>query len=112
MIRDAGSLNGTHIQGEILSGSSKLKPGDSFRIGELTFVVNFHLQGTQDYGLVGPTPRSQPIISALAGDSSSALAPPSSFDIIDLATLPGMEPPNLEGQSPPETGTTTPDEKK
>ena len=91
-LRDAGSLNGTHFKGELLSGNVLLQPGDSFRIGELTFVVNFQLQKNQNFGLVGPTPRSVPAMphsSVLSSDSSSALAPPSSLDIIDLAALPG-----------------------
>lgn len=103
-LRDAGSLNGTYIQGDILSGNSILKPGDSFRIGELTFVVNFQPQ--QEFGPVGPTPRSQPLMSALATDSSSALSPPSSFDIIDLATLPGVTAPPQPGKD--STGITAP----
>ena len=91
-LRDAGSLNGTFFKGELLSGNIPLKPGDSFRIGELTFVVNFQAQKNPNFGLVGPTPRSvasMPHTSVLSSDSSSALAPPSSLDIIDLATLPG-----------------------
>ncbi len=96
-LRDAGSLNGTYFKGEILSGGVPLKPGDSFRIGELTFVVNFQVAKDPNFGLVGPTPKSVATMSALsdqaAGDSSSALAPPSSLDIIDLATLPGAATP-------------------
>jgi len=91
-LRDAGSLNGTYFKGEILSGSVSLAPGDSFRIGDLTFVVNFQPQKNQNFGLVGPTPQSvasMPHASVLSSDSSNALAPPSSLDIIDLATLPG-----------------------
>ncbi|MCL2306335.1 MAG: FHA domain-containing protein [Planctomycetaceae bacterium] len=89
-LRDAGSLNGTYFKGELLSGSTLLTPGDSFRIGELTFVVNFQPPKSTNFGLVGPTPQSvasMPHASVLASDSSSALAPPSSLDIIDLATL-------------------------
>ena len=92
-LRDAGSLNGTHFNGEILSGSVSLKSNDSFRIGELTFVVNFQSQATANFGLVGPTPRSvaaMPHASVLSSDSSNALAPPSSSDIIDLASLPNV----------------------
>jgi len=91
-LRDAGSLNGTYFQGELLSGSVSLNPGDSFRVGELTFVVNFQPLKNPNFGLVGPTPRSvasMPHASLMSGDSSNALAPPSSLDIIDLATLTG-----------------------
>jgi len=90
-LRDTGSLNGTYFKGEILSGHVPLTPGDSFRIGELTFVVNFQAQKNQNFALVGPTPQSVASMSSVPGlssDSSSALAPPSSLDIIDLATLP------------------------
>ena len=92
-LRDAGSLNGTYFKGELLSGNVPLDPGDSFRIGELTFVVNFQTQKNPNFALVGPTPQSvasMPHASALSSDSSNALAPPSSLDIIDLATLPGV----------------------
>ena len=98
-LRDAGSLNGTYFKGELLSGNALLKPGDSFRIGELTFVVNFQTQKNPNFGLVGPTPQSVASmhhLSVLSSDSSSALAPPSSLDIIDLATLAGTP-------SPPQT---------
>ena len=91
-LRDTGSLNGTYFKGEILSGDVPLIPGDSFRVGELTFVVNFQTPKNQNFALVGPTPQSVASMSSvpgLSGDSSSALAPPSSLDIIDLATLPG-----------------------
>jgi len=91
-LRDAGSLNGTYFKGELLSGNVLLNPGDSFRIGELTFVVNFQTPQNPNFALVGPTPRSvaaMPHSSVLSSDSSNALAPPSSLDIIDLATLPG-----------------------
>jgi len=102
-LRDAGSLNGTYFQGELLSGHVSLKPGDSFRIGELTFVVNFQTQKNPNFGLVGPTPQSVasiPHLSVLSSDSSSALAPPSSLDIIDLATLSGAAvPPPTQTQA-------------
>ena len=120
-LRDAGSLNGTYFQGEILSGSTELKPGDSFRIGELTFVVNFQISKDQNFGIVGATPRSVATMSVLESDSSSALAPPSSSEIIDLATLPGVAvpplpspktPPKTESGKAQETAITTPYESK
>ena len=89
-LRDVGSLNGTHFDSDILAGEVALQPGDSFRIGELTLIVNFQPLPKQSFGLVGPTPRSLPSLAALSSDSSSALAPPSSLDIIDLANLPGI----------------------
>ena len=116
-IRDAGSLNGTYFQGDILSGSAEIKPGDSFRIGELTFVVNFQASKDQNFGIVGATPRSVATMSVLESDSSSALAPPSSSEIIDLATLPGVvvpsisptkTPPKVEPGKSQETAITTP----
>ena len=104
-LRDAGSLNGTYFKGELLSGNVPLQPGDSFRIGELTFIVNFQTQKNPNFALVGPTPQSvasMPHMSVLTSDSSSALAPPSSLDIIDLAALPGVA-----GNPTPRTQTAT-----
>lgn len=87
-LRDSGSLNGTFFRGDMISGNVILQPGDSFRIGELTFVVNF--QQPKPHNLeAGSPPLSAPALSALDNsDAFSALAPPSSMDIIDLAMIP------------------------
>ncbi|MGL6197286.1 MAG: FHA domain-containing protein [Thermoguttaceae bacterium] len=108
LLRDAGSLNGTYFRGEPISKSVRLQPGDSFRIGELTFVVNFRQDNQAlSSGIVSVTPRTIPessntdsnttakqLSEISSGDSSSALSPPSSFEIIDLANLPESFSPN------------------
>jgi pSer/pThr/pTyr-binding forkhead associated (FHA) protein len=40
-IRDLGSRNGTHVNGERIEGEQKLQMGDQLRVGPLEFLVTF-----------------------------------------------------------------------
>ncbi|RPI59011.1 MAG: FHA domain-containing protein, partial [Chloroflexi bacterium] len=48
IVRDMGSTNGTFVNGERITGSRTLRPGDQLRIGETTFGF--------EAGLMGATP--------------------------------------------------------
>ncbi len=87
LIRDVGSLNGTFVKEQSINGEVPLLPGDSFRIGEMLFVVTYKMP-VQNY-LNSLMPSSS---SSLVGESSSALTPASSMDLIDLSSLPVVIP--------------------
>jgi predicted component of type VI protein secretion system len=110
VVRDAGSLNGTFIDGMRVT-EAVLKPGDRLTVGPLTFVAEYEHQGGFPVLPVRPAPSPSitvpdEAVKRRATPSASSTAPgfsppPVPIPVDDAADAPSAPPPAGDHQAQP-----------
>src|ERR1051326_8211124 len=92
LVEDLGSTNGTFINGQRVTGSKLLRPGDTLGLGE-TVVLELSRVAEASAATVVMPQKSMPMPSAASAPSTASMPPPSSSPSPAMeSTLSGSEP--------------------